>query len=100
IPHALVSRALRCRKDIAVADDLSGSLTYEKFLVAALAMSKRMAAIPSPNVAVMLPASVASDIVIIALHLAGKLPVMLNWTTGKANVAHALSVMQVSHVIT
>jgi len=99
IPHALINRALASPKDIAAADDMSGALSYERFLVAAITLSKRFAQLASPNVAVMLPASVASDIVITALHMAGKLPVMINWTTGKANVAHALSVMQVTHVV-
>src|SRR5262249_42650186 len=35
-----------------------------------------------------------------ALHLAGKLPVMLNWTTGPAHLAHAVRVMGVRHVVT
>ena len=33
-------------------------------------------------VGVLLPGSVAADIVFFGLHLAGKLPVLLNWTTG------------------
>jgi long-chain-fatty-acid--[acyl-carrier-protein] ligase len=34
------------------------------------------------------------------LHLAGKLPVVLNWTNGPANLAHAAQVMKLSHVVT
>ena len=48
----------------------------------------------------MLPASVAVDIVFLSLHLAGKLPVMLNWTTGPAALAHAVEKLRVTHVIT
>src|SRR5262249_36870760 len=36
----------------------------------------------------------------LALHLAGKLPIMLNWTTGPANLAHAARVMGLTHVVT
>ncbi len=42
-----------------------------------------------PNVGLLLPASVACDLAFLGLHLAGKLPVVLNWTTGPANLAHA-----------
>src|SRR5207248_8207746 len=34
------------------------------------------------------------------LYLAGKLPVMLNWTTGPANLAHAAKLMKLTHVVT
>ena len=48
----------------------------------------------------LLPASVACDTAFLALHLAGKLPVLLNWTTGPANLAHAAQLMGLTHVIT
>ena len=37
---------------------------------------------------------------LLALHLAGKLPVVLNWTTGPANLAHAARIMGLTHVVT
>ena len=40
------------------------------------------------------------DIALFALHLAGKLPVHLNWTTGPANLAHAAKLMGLTHVVT
>jgi long-chain-fatty-acid--[acyl-carrier-protein] ligase len=100
IPAALVTRALANRRDVAAADDLSGVITYERLLVGALVMARRFARIPAANVGLMLPASVASDIALLALHLAGKLPVVLNWTTGPANLAHAARVMSLTHVVT
>jgi long-chain-fatty-acid--[acyl-carrier-protein] ligase len=100
VPEAFIARALANRKDVAVADDLAGVLSYERMLVGVLTMSKRLAGIAAPNVGLMLPASAASDIAFLALHLAGKLPVVLNWTTGPANLAHAAKVMGLSHVVT
>ena len=52
------------------------------------------------TVGVLLPGSVAADIVFFGLHLAGKLPVLLNWTTGPANLAHAVKTLGIRHVIT
>jgi acyl-CoA synthetase (AMP-forming)/AMP-acid ligase II/acyl carrier protein len=100
IPAAFVARALANRKDIAVADDLSGALTYEQMLVGVLIMARRFAELPGKNIGLLLPASAGSDIALLALHMAGKLPVILNWTTGPANLAHAAQVMKLSHVIT
>ncbi len=51
-------------------------------------------------VGVLLPGSVAADITFFGLHLAGKLPVLLNWTTGPANLAHAVETLGIRHVIT
>jgi long-chain-fatty-acid--[acyl-carrier-protein] ligase len=85
---------------VAVADDRSGVISYERLLVGALVMARRFREFSAANVGLMLPASVASDMAFLGLHLAGKLPVMLNWTTGPANLAHAARTMQLTQVIT
>lgn len=100
VPEAFVARALACRKDVATADDLSGVLTYERLLIGTLTLARRLAALPGENVGLLLPASVACDVAFLALHLAGKLPVLLNWTTGPANLAHVAQLLKVKHVIT
>ncbi len=100
IPAAFVARALAHPKDVAVADDLSGVLNYERMLVGVLIMARRFAALPGDNVGLLLPASAGSDIALLALLMAGKLPVVLNWTTGPANLAHAARVMKLRHVVT
>jgi len=51
-------------------------------------------------VGVLLPGSVAADVVFFGLHLAGKLPVLLNWTTGPASMAHAVKTLGIRYVIT
>lgn len=66
----------------AIADDIAGILSYKKLKMSALVLSRSLAQIPEKNIAVMLPASVGAYVVILALHLAGKVPVMLNWTLG------------------
>ena len=93
-------RALVVPDDVAAADRLSGVLTYRRLLVAASLMSKRLARLEGHSVGVLLPASVAADIVFFALQLAGKLPVFLNWTTGPAHLAHAIHAMGIRHVVT
>lgn len=99
IPAAFVARALASRKDVVAADDLAGAVTYERMLIGALLMAKRFAKIEAPNVGLLLPASVACDMALVALHLAGKLPVILNWTTGPANLANAGKLMKLTHVV-
>jgi long-chain-fatty-acid--[acyl-carrier-protein] ligase len=98
--EAFVARAQRQPRDVVAADDMAGAVTYERMLTGALAMSRRFAALPAANVGLMMPASVACDTAFMALHLAGKLPVVLNWTTGPGNLAHAARVMGLTHVVT
>jgi long-chain-fatty-acid--[acyl-carrier-protein] ligase len=100
VAEAFVARVQRSPRDVAAADDRAGAVTYERLLTAALTMSRRFAGLPAANVGLMMPASVACDIALLALHLAGKLPVVLNWTTGPANLAHAARVMGLTHVVT
>ncbi len=97
---AFVTQAVARRKQIAAADDLAGGVTYEKMLVGAWAMSSRFQSLPSATVGLMIPASVACDLAYLGLLLAGKLPVLLNWTTGPGNLAHAVKLMGLTHVVT
>jgi long-chain-fatty-acid--[acyl-carrier-protein] ligase len=100
IPDAFVAEALAHPKAVVVADDLFGALTGERLLVVAWSLSRRLRALRGENIGVLLPASAACDVVFMALHLAGKLPVVLNWTTGPANLAHAARTLALSQVLT
>ncbi len=99
VAEAFIRRALANPKDVACADDLAGAMTYEKLLVGARTMARRFRKLPGTNVGLMLPSSVACDVALLGLYLAGKLPVVLNWTTGPANLAHAARTMQLTHVV-
>ena len=86
--------------DAAAADKVSGVISYRRLLVATRLLAALVERLPDKNIGVLLPASVGADITFFGLHLAGKLPVMLNWTTGPANLAHALQTLAVRHVVT
>jgi long-chain-fatty-acid--[acyl-carrier-protein] ligase len=98
--EAFVARALANPDDVAAADDVAGVITYRRLHVGARVMAKRFRELSGENVGLLLPASVACDTAFLALHLAGKLPVLLNWTTGPANLAHAARVMGLTRVVT
>ena len=100
LPEAFLNRAIRNRREVCAADDIAGAVTYEKLLVGATAMAARFRELPGENVGLLLPASVAADIAFFALHFAGKLPVVLNWTTGPANLEHAAQLMKLQRVVT
>jgi acyl-CoA synthetase (AMP-forming)/AMP-acid ligase II/1-acyl-sn-glycerol-3-phosphate acyltransferase/acyl carrier protein len=99
ILEAFARQALAHRGEAAAADDLSGVVSYERMLTGARLMAKRFATLPGDAVGLMLPASVAADTALFALLWAGKLPVLLNWTTGPANLNHAAKTMGLQRVI-
>lgn len=100
LPEAFVRRALRDPTQPCVADRLSGVLTYRRMLVGAKLLADQLRLLPGHAVGLLLPASVAADVSFFGLHLAGKLPVMLNWTTGPGNLGHAVEQLAVRRVVT
>jgi long-chain-fatty-acid--[acyl-carrier-protein] ligase len=97
---AFAHQALAHPHDVAAADDAAGVVTYRRLLVGVLLLARRFRALPGSRVGVLLPASVACDTAFLALHWAGKVPVMLNWTTGPQGLAHAARAMGLTHVVT
>ncbi|HSQ55730.1 MAG TPA: AMP-binding protein, partial [Gemmata sp.] len=100
VAEAFLNQAFARRRMLLAADDLAGGVTYEKLIIGASAMAARFRGISAANVGLMLPASVACDLAFMGLHLAGKVPVVLNWTTGPANLEHAAKVAVFTHVVT
>lgn len=82
IPEAFLHCCDRMGSYAACADDVVGVLSYKKMKRAALVLAQYFLKLPQTHVAVLLPASAGSFIVILALQFAGKTPVMLNWTLG------------------
>lgn len=97
---AFLNPAIAYRQQLIVADDLAGGVTYEKLVVGAWVMAARFREYAAPHVGLLLPASVACDLAFLGLVLAGKVPVVLNWTTGPANLEHAARLMGLTHVVT
>src|SRR5262249_46657419 len=73
LAEAFVNRALAHAKDVVVADDVAGVLTYERLLIGTLLLARRFARLEGENVGLMMPASAAASMMFLALHLAGKL---------------------------
>ena len=85
---------------VAMADDIGGVLTYKRTKVAVLVLADIISRYPDKNIGIMLPASSGAGIVIMATLLANKVPVMINWTVGDANIQHVLDVGDVNTILT
>lgn len=81
--------------------DASGTvLSRRDVLLRALALATFIRSLPGPRVGIMLPASSAATVTWLAVLLAGKTPVLCNWTTGESNLQHCLSLAEIQHVLT
>jgi long-chain-fatty-acid--[acyl-carrier-protein] ligase len=66
----------------ACGDDLIGILSYRQIKRSIVILAEEFRHFPYDFIGVMLPASSAAIIIVLAIQLAGKTPVMLNWTLG------------------
>lgn len=100
LQEVFLRAAAEHRSMIACVDALSGTLTYSQLKLRALILANRLKTLPGDQLGVMLPSSATAYLVILAVCLAGKVPVMLNWTTGAKALNHALELTDLQVVIT
>ena len=100
IPEVFLSTASRQPGSTIVADQISGALTYRRFITGILALKPEFEAIPSEAVGIMLPAAVSAALSYMTTLFSGKIPVMVNWTVGEGHMAYCLKLAGVTHVVT
>lgn len=83
---------------IACGDSLSGVLTYRQLKMRVLLLAQAIERLPGGRIGIMLPASTTVNAVIIATLLAGKTPVMINWTVGTKHLQSCIDTAG-THVI-
>lgn len=100
IQHNFLLACERGRGAVAIADENSGVLTYNRCKSSAILLADIISEYPDRNIGIMLPASVPAALVIMAVLLAGKIPVLINWTAGSANLRHELEIAEVKIILT
>jgi acyl-CoA synthetase (AMP-forming)/AMP-acid ligase II/1-acyl-sn-glycerol-3-phosphate acyltransferase/acyl carrier protein len=100
ITEAFLYQAKRQPDKAAVADQMSEVMTYRDMVLAIMLLKKQFSRLPGDYLGIMLPASVAVSLVYLAALFAGKIPVMVNWTLGRRNLQHILSLLNVRSIIT
>lgn len=86
LEEAFLHTACRMRKSVCCADERLGVLTYQDMLVRIFLLADKFQTLPGEKVGILLPSSVGAMILFFALRLAGKIPVLVNWTTGPRHV--------------
>ena len=100
LTEVFLAQAARGPGRVALADQTGGVRTYRDLITAILALRPALQAIEGPYVGIMLPASAGAAALYLAVAFAGKIPVMVNWSTGIKNMVHGLDLLGVARVLT
>ena len=85
---------------VVIADTQAGVKTFRDVATAAMVLAPIFCELPGQYLGLMLPAGVTATIAYISVLLAGKTPVMVNWTLGSRNLLHSLASLDVQRVVT
>ena len=86
-----------------IAEDASGGkLTYRQLLLRGLLLSRPIgkASEGQSHLGMLLPSSLGAMVSVLATHMLGKTPCMLNATAGLGNIRHACSIAEVKTIFT
>ncbi|MCB1149170.1 MAG: AMP-binding protein [Chlamydiia bacterium] len=100
IPEVFLNNAARWGKAVAVGDDRTGVMTYERLRLGAVVLAEYIKDLPGDNIGIMLPASVGATLTTLAVQLAGKVPVMINWTVGPRHLNHVIEGAGIKRILT
>lgn len=98
--EAFLRQCDRMGDAIACSDRLAGVLTYRQMKMRALLLADEIKRMPGDHIGIMLPASVAVNVCILATLLAGKVPVMINWTVGERHLKSCIESARLHVVLT
>ena len=89
-------------KWLAIEDPVSGKLTYKRLLAATAILGAKLMPLAREGraVGVMLPTSNGAVVTALALMSAGRVPAMINFTSGAANVLGACRAAEVDTILT
>jgi len=88
----------RMKNGVACGDEQAKYFTYKKFKRAVCVLAEKFRSLPDTHIGVLLPSSAGVFIVVFAILLARKTPVMLNWTTGERNLSFAKDLLKLKTV--
>ena len=100
LPEVFLNSCHRLDRQVACSDLASGTLTYKQLKQRVLGLADYLRKEPGSYIGIMLPASIAASASILAVQLAGKVPVMLNWTVGSRHLTAAAQATQMKTILT
>lgn len=99
IAEVLLNQCNRSGNAVACADGRVGIQTFSQLKLRSLLIAEYLRKLPGKYIGIMLPASVAANLLILACELAGKVPLMVNWTVGPRHLESVAKLSEVKVVI-
>ena len=89
------------RNRVAVEDPVTGALTYKRLLIGAAILGSKLMPMAAEGraVGVMLPNANGAVVTILGLMTAGRVPAMINFTAGAANILAACRAAQIDTIL-
>lgn len=84
----------------AVGDGRLGILSYKELKLRSIVLAEYIQTLPGKYVGILLPSSVAAMVCILACQLAGKVPLMVNWTVGPKHLESVVKLSGVQAILT
>lgn len=88
------------KQDPFIYDAMTGMMTRDEFLLRSYVIGEYIKKYHSNKIGIMLPALSASSLLLVGTYLAGKVPVMLNWTVGEKSFAHCMDAARLDTILT
>lgn len=99
IPEAFLNQCALKGHAVMCGDMRSGVITYSQAKMRVLLLADYISNLPGTYIGVLLPSSVAAYLTIIACQLAGKVPLMVNWTVGSRHLESVAAISKVQVVL-
>lgn len=99
IAEVFLNNSQRMGKSIACGDTRFGVLDYKELRTRVLLLAERIRHLPGKYIGILLPASVAANVLMLAVEVAGKIPLMVNWTVGPRHLESVVKLSGVQVVI-
>jgi acyl carrier protein len=99
LPEVFFKTCERMGKAPACGDMRSGVVTYDQAKLRILLLADYIRQLPGEYIGILLPSSVAAYFTVLACQLAGKVPLMINWTVGPRHIESVVSLSKVQVVL-
>ena len=99
IPECFLTTADRMGKAIACGDEVSKIMNYREVKLGIMVLSRKFRELPEKYVGVLLPSTIVCNLIILSLQFAGKVPVMLNWSSGERSLNFAQDLLGLKTVL-
>jgi acyl-[acyl-carrier-protein]-phospholipid O-acyltransferase / long-chain-fatty-acid--[acyl-carrier-protein] ligase len=102
IEAVIAAAAVHGKKHVAVEDPIGGALTYQRLLLGAAILGRKLMPLAAAGdaVGVMMPNANGTVVAILALMSAGRVPAMINFTSGLMNLRAACKAANIRAIVT